>query len=101
MVSVLFNICDGKIIYTEIIGLLRDFSKIQICSEYILESNKKQEKVRWSVAFDAYIHIFVINIMSYDKPVGLYESIERDGYFSIDDFIISDDFILSDKAKRS
>lgn len=82
MVSVLFNIYDRKIIYTEIIGTLRDYSVIRVYADYILERNENQRKRRWYIEFDAYTNIFVINQNSSIKPTGLYESIDIDGCFS-------------------
>lgn len=78
MVSILFNICNGKITYIEIIGV---FSKIQIFYDYALEKNKLQRERIWSMAMDASTDIFIINQNSSDKPTGLYESIVIDGYF--------------------
>lgn len=36
MPTILFNVFDGKSIYTEITGIVNDFTKINKCFEYVL-----------------------------------------------------------------
>lgn len=81
MVNVLFNIYNERIEYTEIHGVLKDYSKLSRCAEYVINENRLQKKNKWATNFDAGTIVFVINLGTDCKPIGLYDSIKKDGYF--------------------